>query len=118
MRSTSSTLAAYQVAGESPKLRERYIAAKRRAYNRAYMRAWRADPRHRLRERETRAKSYLARKLRDALRERRLLTNDSGQRVCGFCGKLPPIGLIQRLQIRQTLRGEFVKVRIPYCGQC
>jgi hypothetical protein len=82
------------------------------------MRAWRADPRHRLRERVTRAKSYFARKMRDALRERRPFTNDSGMQVCGFCGKLPPIGLIQRLQIRQTPRGEFVKVRIPYCGQC
>ena len=118
MRFTSAAIAAREFVERSPRVREDHIIAKRRAYNRAYMRAWRADPRHRLRERVTRAKSYFARKLRDALREPRPFTNDSGMRVCGFCGKLPPIGFIQRLQIRQTPRGEFVKVRIPYCGQC
>lgn len=118
MESMAPAIATREFTERSRQVRCDRLAAKRRAYNRAYMRAWRADPRHRLRERTTRAKSYFARKLREALLERRPFTSDSGVRVCGFCGKLPPIGLIQRLQIRQTPRGEFVKVRIPYCGQC
>lgn len=94
------------------------MSAKRRAYNREYMRAWRADPRHQTRERTARQKSYYERKLREALRERRPFTNDLGVPVCGLCGKLPPVAEIVRLRIRETTRGEYVRVRIPYCGQC
>lgn len=93
-------------------------SAKRRAYNREYMRAWRANPRHQARERATRQRSYYERKLRKALRERRPFTNDLGVPVCGLCGKLPPVAEIVRLRIRETTRGEYVQVRIPYCGQC
>lgn len=103
---------------ERPRMRECGSSAKRRAYNREYMRAWRADPRHQSNERATRQKSYFDRKLREALRERRPFTNDMGLPVCGFCGKLPPVSEIVRLRIRESSRGEYVQVRIPYCGQC
>jgi hypothetical protein len=94
------------------------ISAKRRAYNREYMRAWRADPRHQARERATRERAYYERKLREALRERSPFTNDLGLPVCGFCGKLPPIAEILRLRVCDHARSGYVQVRIPYCGQC
>lgn len=94
------------------------ISAKRRAYNREYMRAWRADPRHQLRERATRQRTYYERKLREALRERSPLTDDLGTPLCGLCGKLPPVSEVVRLRIRESARGDYVQVRIPYCGQC
>jgi hypothetical protein len=98
--------------------RDLAIAARRRAYNRAYMRAWRADPRHRMRERATRQHAYYARKLRDALRERRPFTDDYGRSVCGLCGKLPPVYVVSRLRICDHAHGGYVSIRIPYCGEC
>jgi len=98
--------------------RDLAIAARRRAYNRAYMRAWRADPRHRIRERATRQHAYYARKLRDALRERRPFTDDYGRPVCGLCRKLPPIYVVSRLRICDHTRGGYVSIRVPYCGEC
>lgn len=98
--------------------RELAIIARRRAYNREYMRAWRADPRHRMRERATRQHAYYARKLRDALRERRPFTDDYGRPVCGLCGKLPPIYVVSRLRICDHARGGYVPIRVPYCGEC
>jgi len=94
------------------------VAARRRAYNRAYMRAWRADPRHRLREQLTREHAYYARKLRNAVRESRPFTDDFGRPVCGFCGKLSPISEVLRLRICDFARGGYLPVRIPYCGEC
>jgi hypothetical protein len=94
------------------------LAARRRAYNREYMRAWRSDPRHQARERVTRERAYYERKLRDALRERRPFTNDAGMPVCGLCGKLPPVAEILRLRICDHARGGYVPIRLPYCGQC
>ena len=106
--------------GEPETVRRRAlaIAARRRAYNRNYMRTRRADPRHRARERAAQREAYFARKLRDLLREKRPFTNDLGAPVCGLCGKLPPVSEIVRLQIRETRCGEYVPIRIPYCGQC
>jgi hypothetical protein len=92
--------------------------AQRRAYNRAYMRMWRSDPRHHARERATREKAYLQRKLREAVRGRFLSAEKPAAPICGLCGKLPPVREIVRLRIRETPRAEFVKIRVPYCGQC
>jgi hypothetical protein len=92
--------------------------AKRRAYNRAYMRMWRSDPRHHAREHAAREKAYLQRKLREALRDRSLSAEKPTAPICGLCGKLPPVREILRLRIRETPRAEFVKIRVPYCGQC
>ena len=92
--------------------------AKRRAYNRAYMRMWRSDPRHHARERASREKAYLQRKLREAVRDRSILAAKPPSPTCGLCGKLPPVREIVRLRIRDTPRAEFVKIRVPYCGQC
>jgi hypothetical protein len=98
--------------------RDSAMPAKRRAYNREYMRAWRADRRHQARERAARRTAYYERKLQRALRERSPLTNDAGAPVCGLCGKLPPVREILRLKICEGPRGEYVPIRIPYCGQC
>lgn len=94
------------------------ICARRRAYNRAYMRAWRADPRNLWRERATRKKAYESRKLRTALHENRAFMEKFGAAACGFCRKHRSVVEILRLRIRPTVRGEYVRVRIPYCGQC
>jgi len=93
-------------------------SAKRRAYNREYMRAWRANPRHRSRERAAQQKAYFARKSREWLHERPPFTDDLGAPVCALCGRLPPVTEIARLRIRETRHGEYVQVRVPYCGQC
>lgn len=94
------------------------ISAKRRAYNRRYMRGWRADPRNQARERATRQRAYLERKLREALQVRLAFTNDLGVPACGFCRRLPSIGEVLRLRICEHARGGYVEVRIPYCGEC
>jgi len=94
------------------------LCAKRRAYNRAYMRAWRGDPRHQLRERANRERAYYERKLREVLGARPVFANDCGIPMCGLCGKLPRVAEILRLRICDHARGGYVPVRIPYCGQC
>jgi len=96
------------------------ISEKRRAYNREYMRAWRANPLHQARERASREKAYCEKKLREALRarQRKPFTNERGVRVCGFCGKAGPVSEVLRLRISNTPRGDYVEVRMPYCGQC
>jgi len=94
------------------------LSAKRRGYNRAYMRAWRADPRHQLRERANRERAYYERKLREALRDAASLDRILRPAVCGLCGKLPPVAEIVRLRVCDRVRGGYVAVRVPYCGQC
>ncbi len=77
-----------------------------RRYNRAYMRRWRADPRHRDRERANRENCQYLRKLRDLAQ---------GNPMCGFCHQRPPRSKVVRLS--PVPRG-YVKVLVPYCGQC
>lgn len=93
-------------------------AANRRAYNRAYMRAWRADPRNLARERAARQRAYFVRKLREALHERLPSTNDCGLPLCGFCRRLSSVGQILRLRVCEHARRGYVQVRVPYCGEC
>jgi hypothetical protein len=90
----------------------------RRTYNRLYMRAWRADPRHRTCELRNRQRWQYQRKLRSVQRERRPLTDDSGRPVCGFCHKDPPVREVTRLRISADAAARFVPVRVPYCGHC
>lgn len=78
---------------------------KRRRYNREYMRRWRADPRHRKRERANREHSQYLRKLRNA---------QLGP-LCGFCHQRRPKSKVLRLM--PVERG-FITVLMPYCGQC
>lgn len=91
-------------------------AEERREYKRDYMRAWRANPRNRGRERSNRTRWVVARKLRLAKRRLRQYTNLGGKAVCGLCGKRPPMQRVMRLRI--LANGEFERVRVPYCGQC
>lgn len=89
-----------------------------RQYNREYMRRWRSDLRHQLRERHLREQWYFERKRRDAVREYRPYTNAHGDRVCGFCRRLPPVSEVVRLRISSAAPGGYVEVRVPYCGEC
>jgi len=77
----------------------------RRRYNREYMRRWRADPRHRERERANRERSQCSRKLRGV----------RGGPVCGFCHQRRPKWKVLRLKPAAT---GYIKVLVPYCGQC
>lgn len=90
----------------------------RRTYNRLYMRQWRANPHHRDCELKNRERWYYERKLRNAQRERRPFTDDSGHPVCGFCRKHPPVRVVMRLRITADAAARFVPVRVPYCGHC
>lgn len=92
--------------------------AARRRYNRRYMRRWRADPRHRLQEHETRMRAYWGQKERRVVKQRRPYVNRRGEVVCGFCWRRPPIGMVARLRISDAARNGFVKVLIPCCGEC
>jgi hypothetical protein len=83
-----------------------HLAEERRRYKREYMRRWRADPLHRGRERANRERSQYKRKLRKAARR---------GPACGFCHQRRPKWKVVRL--RPIAQG-FVKVVVPYCGQC
>jgi hypothetical protein len=89
-----------------------------RHYNREYMRRRRADPSHQARERGKRRQSYYDRKLREAEQQPGPYANDRGEPVCGFCRLRPPLQTVLRLQISDSAPGGYVKIRIPYCGQC
>ncbi len=91
---------------------------RRRTYNRLYMRAWRADPRHRECEGRNRRRWDYERKLRRVPCERRPFTDDSGHPVCWFCRRDPPVREVMRLRISADAAARFVPVRVPYCGQC
>ena len=94
------------------------LLEKRRRYNRLYMRSWRADPRHRARERAHRQQWHYERKLRDSLRAHHPYADDRGFPVCGFCRKHPPVTKVWRLEIRDLAPRGYVEVRVPYCGEC
>jgi hypothetical protein len=90
----------------------------KRRYNREYMRRWRADIRNHERERESRERAHVVRKLRAALEEYLSTRDARGARVCGICGRLPAKCSVIRLRACPCMPGGFVKVRLPYCGQC
>jgi hypothetical protein len=94
------------------------LLERRRRYNRLYMRSWRADPRHRARERAHRQQWHYERKLRDSLRAYDPYAGARGDPVCGFCRKSPPITKVWRLEIRDLAPRGYVEVRVPYCGEC
>jgi hypothetical protein len=94
------------------------LLEKRRRYNRLYMRSWRADPRHRARERAHREQWHYERKLRDSLRPYDPYADDRGVPVCGFCRKHPPVTKVLRLEIRDQAPRGYVEIRVPYCGEC
>jgi hypothetical protein len=96
----------------------RILVAKRRRYNRLYMRAWRAIAAHRAAERRNRVRWHYQRKLREALRFHESHADEHAQRVCGFCRKHPPITNVWRLEIRDLAPRGYVEVRVPYCGEC
>lgn len=89
-----------------------------REYHREYMRRWRADPSHQEHERHKRQQSYYGRKLHNAERKIGTHTIDPGDPVCGFCRLRPPLQTVVRLQICESAPGGYVRIRIPYCGQC
>jgi hypothetical protein len=91
---------------------------KRRTYNRLYMRSWRADPRHRARDRDNRERWHYERKLRDALRAQHFYSEEHAVSVCGFCRRNPPVTKVLRLEIRDLAPRGYVEVRVPYCGEC
>lgn len=94
------------------------LLARRRRYNRLYMRRWRADPAHETRERAKRREWYYERKRREAGEILQPFTNYRGEPVCGFCCKNPPVTRIARLRICEGRRGGYVEVLVPYCGEC
>jgi hypothetical protein len=88
-------------------------AQKRRQYNREYMRRWRQDPVHRYAENAHRL---------ERSHERKATTPtwrvERANPLCGFCGKSPSVTHVARLRISESTPDGYVKVRIPYCGQC
>ena len=93
-------------------------AAEKRRYNREFMRRWRLDPRNHALEREKRRRWYYERHKPRLARDEGLPANRRRQRLCGFCSRLPATGEIARLRVSEASPGGYVKVRIPYCGQC
>lgn len=89
-----------------------------RQYNREYMRRWRADPSHQAHERDKRQQWYYDRKLRKAQQNCDPYTNDRGVTVCGFCRLRPSLETVVRLRICDSAPGGYVRIRMPYCGQC
>src|SRR5690242_2573924 len=87
---------------------------RRRAYNRLYMRAWRADPRHREGELRNRERWHYARKLRSVQSDDRSFTHEVGHPVCGFCRKDPSVREVMRLRISLDAAARFVPIRVPY----
>ena len=94
------------------------LLAKRRRYNRLYMRLWRANPGHRAAELANRARWHYARKLRQALQGVGADLAQDTTLVCGFCRKAPPVTKVWRLEIRDSAPGGYAEVRVPYCGEC
>jgi hypothetical protein len=102
----------------SPVGTEAAFLEKRRQYNREYMRARRANPDHKLNERQNRERSEYERKRHAASAAKRTCTNGDGKSVCGLCGQRPSVVEVVRLEICETARAGYVEVRMPYCGQC
>jgi len=117
MRSWHSTGSSSGTRAAREKIDEAFLA-KRRRYNREYMRAWRANPAHRSNERKNRERWQYERKLRALRSPQEPFASSCGKPVCGFCRKNPPLGEIVRLQVSESAPRGYVALRIPYCGQC
>jgi hypothetical protein len=121
--SVTSSQVARKTGGGAAAMRGRGVAAhgnsalarRKRACNRQYMREWRADPKNRKRERERAAASGKARQLEDALADIRSGTKHIDKPLCAMCRHKPPVMMVDRL--RATVKG-FVRVELPYCGEC
>jgi hypothetical protein len=92
----------------------------KRRYNREFMRRWRADPFHLAMERARRRERYYG-----GQKQRRVSRADSStpssehhETLCGFCWKRPALKKIARLRVCESAPKGYVKVRIPYCGEC
>jgi hypothetical protein len=44
--------------------------------------------------------------------------NARGNLVCGFCRYRAPVREVVRLRVDEKVPGGYVKVRVPYCGEC
>jgi hypothetical protein len=99
--------------------REAELRAKHKAYNRAYMKRWRANPRHAEREQLNRRRSYRSRKQRTA-RKRipGVYRNLRGDLFCAFCRRRRSVEVVTRLKHSATDASRYVEVRMPYCGEC
>jgi hypothetical protein len=83
------------------------LLEQQRLSKRDYMRRWRAAPKNRKREEQTRHRAWLKRKL-NGDRKR-------SPRVCAFCNHRMSVTIVPRLK---PLPNGFVEVRLPYCGEC
>jgi hypothetical protein len=97
---------------------EAEAAEERRRYNREFMRRWRSDPLHQAVERAKRRHSYAREKRRRAVerRNRRQACNGNPAH-CAFCSR-PAVRQIVRLRPSADAPEGYVKIRIPYCGEC
>jgi len=92
----------------------------KRRYNREFMRRWRADPFHLALEQAQRRQRYYE------VHKRRKIERDSSspqarerdEKLCAFCWKRRAVRKIARLQVCESAPDGYVKVRIPYCGEC
>jgi hypothetical protein len=107
-----------QAASRASQSRGEKLIERRRACNRAYMRRWRADPRHTSREQLHRRRSYHNRKLRMAKKAEGRYRNLQGELFCGFCRRRPSIMHVKRLKTSAANGSRYVEIRIPYCGEC
>jgi hypothetical protein len=89
--------------------------ARKRAYNRKYMRRWRKNPGHRARERRRSAIAFRAHRNAQRLHELRGGMKEFGRPLCAMCRHKPPVMMVERL--RATPSG-FVRVELAYCGEC
>jgi hypothetical protein len=44
--------------------------------------------------------------------------NARGKLVCGFCRYRAPVREVVRLRVDERVPGGYVKIRVPYCGEC
>jgi hypothetical protein len=89
--------------------------ARRRSYNRTYMRRWRKDPHHRARERRRSSIALRRHQNAQTLHELRGGMKEFGKPLCAMCRHKPPVMIVERL--RATMTG-FLRVDLPYCGEC
>ena len=92
----------------------------KRRHNREFMRRWRTDPVHLARERANRRARYYdgqkQRRIERVARSPQARAHD--EKLCGFCWKRAAVKKIVRLQVSESAPDGYVKVRMPYCGQC
>jgi hypothetical protein len=110
LKSFSSKCAPPFTADREAALREERRRINRRDYNRQYMRKWRTDPHHHVRERQNRLRCDLQRKARASP-----LTEPLEGPRCAFCKQRQRVCMVERLK---PLPGGFAIIRLPYCGEC